>query len=226
MILFLPGSPCPQSRSQRSQWGGSTSARPRQITWGRRANRTLTRGERHAITCKWFTMIKSELQYSHPLLMFLSSQIFHAGGGAACSVPQSELHCGCSSVWEDHRQGNVWPCLSASYNNHIPCECDTFLSVYCTYLSELHNHVDLIFSIICLSILFICMAVIPCTLCTLQNTQFRSNYETKHIVVVLWKSCIFKMSTFRELKKNSFFQLYGNAFFQIIQWVFWMFYLS
>lgn len=47
-----PGSPFPQSRSQRSQSAGSTSAKPPQITWGRRANRTPTRGEGHAATRK------------------------------------------------------------------------------------------------------------------------------------------------------------------------------
>lgn len=185
MLLSLPESPCHQSRSQRSRWGGSTSARPQLITWERRANQTLTRGERHAITCKHMTHCDPvRRQKSHLLLICLSAQVFHAGGGAARSVPQSELHCGCSSVWEDHRQGNVWPCLSASYNNHIRCECGPFLLVYCTCVTVWISSSPL-------SVCPFCMAVIPST--HIVNIH---SLEDFRLVAILLKPCILKHTNF------------------------------
>lgn len=72
VVFTLPGSPSHQSRSQRSQSGGSTLARPRQTTWGRRANPTLTRGDAHADTDTYHKVIhrkanlRESLSHSRP----------------------------------------------------------------------------------------------------------------------------------------------------------------
>lgn len=74
---FVAASPCLQSRSQRSQWDGFTSVRPQPITWERRANRTLTRGDTHAITSPSPTC--DSLWWSYPLLTCLFFFFFGHG---------------------------------------------------------------------------------------------------------------------------------------------------